>query len=444
MKLKESLSRQKEDTTLAPIDFDGDGIEDFRDTDTDNDKIPDRTEWKPSWDTSKTLVIDPVDTDWDWQHDWRDVDSDNDGILDSYERKSKDSTEEISPNPIDTDWDGEPDYRDIDSDGDKIPDDTERKPRGSTEKITEQPIDTDWDGTEDFRDIDSDGDTISDETERKNPEDPDILTLNPIDTDGDGEKDFRDLDSDDDWRFDKDEAGDDDIETYPVDENKKNGKPDWRDPYPMECIVKNPHSTPAYKKSWSSEVNDPYNAHLKSYMYVIADSCNDVEYTEMYTGWNLITIKNTMEFNGKKICFKAVDLRWVETTCEGDISNVMKGEADDGGVEVQETPKPQKDVCPDGDYTKSAYDGECGEKPVDNCPDGDYTESKYDWQCGVKPAPKAEAPSYIKPIEKKPEVKKPTPIVKHANTGAVEWAIGIAILIAIIAIYGYYVVNKKK
>ncbi len=161
---------------VKPVDTDNDGDMDFRDLDSDGDKIPDEVEGN-------------IDTDTDGLADYRDLDSDGDKIPDTYEAG-------IDPTkPVDTDGDGLEDFRDLDSDGDKIPDSYEAGLNPNN------PVDTDNDGKDDFRDLDSDGDTIPDEVEAGT--DPN----NPIDTDNDGDDDFRDLDSDGDCIPDRIEAG---------------------------------------------------------------------------------------------------------------------------------------------------------------------------------------------------------------------------------------------
>ena len=180
---------------LMPADADSDTNMDFRETDSDNDQIPDSVEGA-------------TDSDNDGDADYRDTDSDDDGISDTYEAGA-DPT-----NPVDTDGDGDEDFRDTDSDDDGISDTYEAGADKSN------PLDTDNDGIDDFRDTDSDGDSIPDEVEAG--ADP----TNPVDTDGDGKDDFRDLDSDDDGISDKVEAGAD--PTNPVDTDN-DGIMDFRD-----------------------------------------------------------------------------------------------------------------------------------------------------------------------------------------------------------------------
>ena len=178
-----------------PVDTDTDGLADFRDTDSDNDKIPDT--YEAGADPTK-----PVDTDTDGKDDFRDLDSDGDTISDEVEAGAD------PKNPVDTDGDGKDDFRDLDSDGDGIPDAIEA---GADPK---NPVDTNNDGVEDFRDLDSDGDGISDAIERG------ADGNNPIDTDGDGIPDYRDTDADNDDIPDSDEGQAD---------SDKNGIPDYRD-----------------------------------------------------------------------------------------------------------------------------------------------------------------------------------------------------------------------
>jgi gliding motility-associated-like protein len=178
-----------------PDDFDGDGIPNYLDTDSDNDMMSDRDERR-------------IDSDGDGDADYLDLDSDNDGILDKLEGNS------------DADGDGIKNYLDLDSDGDGIKDAWEAagiseyhqdynfdgrvsnadgsfpdangngladflessmggKPRG--------PQDTDKDGIPDYLDLDSDGDSLLDTLEQT------------YDVDGDGRPNYRDLDSDGDW-----------------------------------------------------------------------------------------------------------------------------------------------------------------------------------------------------------------------------------------------------
>jgi len=189
-------------------DFDGDGIPNYLDTDSDNDQIGDITEGE-------------VDTDGDGKSNYLDLDSDNDGILDSRETTN------------DLDGDGKPNYLDLDSDGDGILDTFEGtadyRPFGDSNgdgvcdvngvtsdsnyngipdnveqafggKPLEIP-DTDKDGLPDFLDLDSDGDGILDSIELRGDMDADQHpNYRDRDSDGDGVSDafekFGDMDAD--------------------------------------------------------------------------------------------------------------------------------------------------------------------------------------------------------------------------------------------------------
>lgn len=181
---------------IYPVDTDKDLIHDWRDIDSDGDKIPDKVETFADFDTDGTP-------------NYRDLDSDGDSIKDSIEAGS-------NPNiPVDTDGNNDPDYLDLDSDDDQILDQLEA---GSDPN---NPVDTDSDGTFDFRDLDSDGDSISDEYEAGT--DPN----NPDDSDSDGIYDFREVDADNDGISDKNEAGADPLN--PLDSDG-DGLDNFRDP----------------------------------------------------------------------------------------------------------------------------------------------------------------------------------------------------------------------
>jgi hypothetical protein len=93
-----------------PPDFEGDGIPDYRDTDSDNDFIGDRDE--STNDTDSDTVPDRFDDDSD--HDtWSDEEEAGDADL-------------LTP-PVDSDSDTVADYRDPDSDADGLADDLERE-----------------------------------------------------------------------------------------------------------------------------------------------------------------------------------------------------------------------------------------------------------------------------------------------------------------------------
>jgi hypothetical protein len=146
-----------------------------------------------------------TNTDGDSYADYIDLDSDADGILDSDEAGDGD----LSTAPADSDEDGTPDFRDLDSDGDDI-DDTDELDSDY------QIVDTDGDGIPDHLDDDSDADTIADRHDGLS------------DRDLNGTANFRDLDSDSDGIPDAIEAGDDDLDSAPVDTDG-DGEPNFLD-----------------------------------------------------------------------------------------------------------------------------------------------------------------------------------------------------------------------
>lgn len=178
---------------LLRVDTDGDGTPDYLDTDSDDDGIPDAVEAGDA-----VLSTPPADHDSDGVPSFLDPDSDDNGIPDAREGTA------------DFDGDGIPDFADLDDDDDGVPDARELGDR------VEFPADHDDDGQPDFRDPDSDDDNILDGHEFG------------FDSDGDGTPDWWDDDSDDDGVLDIDEAGDDRLETAPVDTDE-DGIPDFRD-----------------------------------------------------------------------------------------------------------------------------------------------------------------------------------------------------------------------
>ena len=171
----------------AGVDTDNDGTPDFEDTDSDDDGIPDATE--AGDDDNNTP---PVDSDFDGKPDFRDTDADNNGRLDGVDGTG------------DLDEDGIGDFADLDDDGDFIIDIDELG------EDPANPVDSDEDGTPDFQDEDSDADTIRDRFEgNTDPDDDEIPS-------------YLDLDSDGDCIPDAVEAGDDDLETPPVDTDADN------------------------------------------------------------------------------------------------------------------------------------------------------------------------------------------------------------------------------
>ena len=163
-------------SALPLFDTDGDGVADFRDTDSDGDTIDDRTE--------SGGETPPRDTDGDGAADYRERDSDGDGVSDRIEAGDDPSA------PDDMDGDGVRDAVDADSDGDGLLDSVEGG------------VDSDGDGVTDERDRDSDNDGIGDAVEAFGGGASGVV----LDSDGDGVPDYRDLDSDGDSVFDAYEA----------------------------------------------------------------------------------------------------------------------------------------------------------------------------------------------------------------------------------------------
>jgi len=164
------------------VDTDGDGTPDYLDDDSDGDGIPDADE--AGDDLSGTP---PRDADGDGTPDFRDLDSDDNGRDDGVDGTA------------DLDGDGIGNFADLDDDGDGILDTTELGPDPAA------PVDSDGDGLADFQDTDSDADTILD------------LHEGIADPDDDGVPAYLDDDSDGDCILDSVEAGDDDLNTIPLD-----------------------------------------------------------------------------------------------------------------------------------------------------------------------------------------------------------------------------------
>lgn len=223
------------------FDFDGDGILNIYDNDSDNDGVPDiiennrysydaddsgEVDYPGEFDTAANpsyithLVKALLDTDSDGKYNYLDKDSDGDGIHDWIEAyvTSKDTNSDgsISDSEYtamgsvlnyadlpDTDTDGTKDIYDLDSDGDTILDRHEALDPAGTISLWATLTDTDLDGTHNFRDLDSDADGFTDSAEAG---DADLATA-ALDTDGDGSANYRDTDSDNDGLEDDEEAG---------------------------------------------------------------------------------------------------------------------------------------------------------------------------------------------------------------------------------------------
>ncbi|MEM9861865.1 MAG: hypothetical protein AAF938_09635 [Myxococcota bacterium] len=258
-------------TTLpANVDFDGDGIPNHLDLDSDNDGIADVIEAGGSDDDSDGQVDafddadrngvdddlddDPLpvpDTDEDTAPDFLDRDADGDGLTDAFEAGAEDadgdgipdgafqdadmngwndllSGGDALPRP-DADGDGDPDHIDLDADGDGVPDALEG--HDGTEAAG---ADTDGDGIDDAFDPDCIDDAcggvvgeiaaVPSTDEDGVPDFRDIdadgdgitdgvecpMPVSCADTDEDGTPDFRSLDADGDGLDDAVEGHDDD------------------------------------------------------------------------------------------------------------------------------------------------------------------------------------------------------------------------------------------
>ncbi|MEM7209908.1 MAG: OmpA family protein [Pseudomonadota bacterium] len=188
------------DDAVLPPDFDGDGVPDLLDLDSDNDGVLDVTE-AGGTDIDGNGVIDdlddqgtipnPPDTDGDGAPDYIDVDSNNDGTPDII---SSDFP------ALDTDNDGVIDDA-TDTDGDGIPDGSDMVDGFGT--IDDEDNDGIADGIEGDGDVDGDGIPNSEDTDSDNDTIGDVIEagptpFTPVDTDGDGTPDFLDEDSDND------------------------------------------------------------------------------------------------------------------------------------------------------------------------------------------------------------------------------------------------------
>ncbi len=254
-------------------DYDGDGIADGTDLDSDNDGILDIDEdggtgFDPSGDEDADGILnyqdasdatitaaigafvdvnadgvdDRFDRDQDAVPDFLDVDADNDGLYDAYEANNgvaltnfntdtgqfnlNDADNDGLMNQIDNntivnggastlpkedfDADGIDDYLDLDSDNDGIPDNIEFQAEGSYNAPSGN--DTDGDGIDNAYDPDDSGTLIT-----------------PTNTDGSGDFDYRDEDADDDSILDRIESSDADNDGFGDWDDNNNGLADEAD-----------------------------------------------------------------------------------------------------------------------------------------------------------------------------------------------------------------------
>ncbi len=179
------------DESIYIPDSDKDGMSDYLDIDSDNDRIPDFLEY----------LLAAQDPDQDGKANHLDPDSDNDGISD---------TAEANASGLDSDDDGLDDAFDVDQTGGVDADNN-----GIDDAALLSIPDTDGDGAFDLHDLDTDNDGLFDSAEANvtdddtdgiaNPDTP--LVTSPIDTDNDGLADFRDLDSNGNGVFDIEKTG---------------------------------------------------------------------------------------------------------------------------------------------------------------------------------------------------------------------------------------------
>ncbi|WP_276166174.1 gliding motility-associated C-terminal domain-containing protein [Zobellia alginiliquefaciens] len=241
--------------TGLPIDnFDGDGVPNHIDIDSDNDGITDTTEaggtdadgngaidsfddtaTTDGWDDATSASPLPItNTDGTGGPNYLDIDADDDGIPDNVEAQTTagyiapDETEATNGldnnyptglTPEDTDNDLIPDYLDADSDNDGV-DDAEEAGQGT---ITDPLADGDSDGLNDAfddttsaYDVNNDLDTGAIATDNVDDLDPAEVDFRSIlDSDNDGIMNTVDIDDDNDGILDTDETGDTDGDGIP-------------------------------------------------------------------------------------------------------------------------------------------------------------------------------------------------------------------------------------
>ncbi len=186
-------------SALPIFDTDGDGTLDYRDSDSDNDAIPDAVE------SAGSSASAPTDTDGDGAADYRETDSDGDGVSDNIEAG------ETPSEPADTNNDGRRDFQDAgirnDGSGGNNTNAGNNTGGGNTSGPNPDGPDTDGDGIANVDDLDDDNDGIPDVVEGLIDADGNgVADANSRDSDGDGTPDGWDLDSDNDGLLDNREA----------------------------------------------------------------------------------------------------------------------------------------------------------------------------------------------------------------------------------------------
>ena len=189
----------------TPVDTDGDGVQDYLDLDSDNDRISDTVEARPT----AGYTTNDADTDVDGVTN---NDADGDGIIDQFDSNdggtgvfggsfvTLENTDGSSPTSDTT-----PDYLDADSDNDGISDTVESG-------LTSDDVDADGDGIADDLGasyVDPDGDVdvpINDLTNNTDNDTSDVDYRSLNDKDWDGVPDHEDLDVDGDGILNIDEA----------------------------------------------------------------------------------------------------------------------------------------------------------------------------------------------------------------------------------------------